>query len=183
MRNAIAGALLGLIFVFASIAFFFNLAPTPSVPAGSPIALFARRADPDALHGIRQGLRAQRRDPGRHPRNPTTRSAPAGSSHHEYPRLPHFHRRWRLRQSAPDRRCFARPLPAMGGAAVVCGFRVTGTGERTAHQMKPASGSVANGQHNDEGGVLARAPARQCPNASTQSVRSSWILVSCSCCS
>jgi putative oxidoreductase len=40
MRNAIAGALLGLIFVFASAAYFLHLAPTPAVPPGSPIALF-----------------------------------------------------------------------------------------------------------------------------------------------
>ncbi len=63
MRNAIAGALLGLIFVFASTAYFLHLAPRlggRSWLADRPVH---GRAHPDALHGLRQGLRAQRRRP------------------------------------------------------------------------------------------------------------------------
>jgi putative oxidoreductase len=40
MRNGIAGILLGIIFVVASLAFFLDLAPLPSAPPGSPIGLF-----------------------------------------------------------------------------------------------------------------------------------------------
>ncbi len=37
---SIAGGLLGLIFAFASLAYFFQLFPTPEFPAGTPIAHF-----------------------------------------------------------------------------------------------------------------------------------------------
>ena len=49
---AVAGALLGLIFLFASVTFFLNLMPTPTFPEGSPIAHFMGAFGPTGYMGF-----------------------------------------------------------------------------------------------------------------------------------